>query len=89
MAGQQWNRLLQRLRRLGQARILLERAAQNGPCVAVLRAQRHGLFQLHHRVIELAKLHVEDAQRIGRILQVGVHLAGAAQFGDCILVAGL
>ena len=42
-------------------------------------------LQLDDGIVELAELHVQDAQRVGRILQLGVHLPGAAQFRNRIL----
>ncbi len=85
MAGQKRDGLLQGLARFVETRILLEGAAQDGPCVAIFRTERYGFFQFDDGFVELADLHIENAEGVGRVLQRRVHLTGAGELGDGVV----
>ena len=57
-------------------------AAQDRPAVAVLRTQFKRGPQIAHRIVEAALLHVEDAERVGRIRRRGIETQRCLQLGD-------
>ena len=56
-------------------RILVD-IPEEGPCLAVVRAERSGFFQFGLRLGKAAELHVENAERVGRVRQLRIEFFG-------------
>jgi len=82
LTGQERDGLIKSVAGFIEARVLLEGAAQDGPCIPIVGTQGHRLFQLYRRVVELADLHIKNPERVRRVLQGRVHLARSSKFGD-------
>src|ERR1700743_2699723 len=59
--------------------VLLQRAAQDGKCIAVRWPERYCLSKLRLRRVQLSHLHIKNAERIRWIFQCGIQLLGACK----------
>ena len=77
--------LLERIGCFCKLILLFVDTAQDGPAVAVFRSQSQSGLEVFHRVVEVAPLHFQNAESIGRIRRTRVEARSQLQFcGRCV-----